>query len=219
LPETEAAFASVSDQEQQPLRIGWLTNAWKQISPAVQQPLAEARSVLEKSGAQVKDAALPEGPWEAAAGVVLGAEVASAFDEFIESGKISQLTDPEGRIGGYVNQQIAGADLVRANRIRRVAQKKMQGLFQNFDVVATASLPVLASKITANLDDELTFPDPLGGIGNFCGLPAVSIPCGFSGGLPIGLQFVGPALGEHQTLRAASLFQQHTDWHRRRPKL
>ena len=149
----------------------------------------------------------------------MGAEVASAFDEFIESGKIAQLTDPEGRIGGYVNQQIGGADMVRANRLRRIAQKKMRELFQNFDVVATASLPVLASKITANLDDELTFPDPLGGIGNFCGLPAASVPCGFSNGLPVGLQFVGPALGEHQVLRAAKLFQQYTDWHRQRPKL
>ena len=82
--------------------------------------------------------------------MVLGAEVASAFDEFIESGKIAQLTDPEGRIGGYVNQQIGGADVVRANRVRRIAQKKMRELFQNFDVVATASLPVLASKINAS---------------------------------------------------------------------
>ena len=223
LPQSEAAFPSITDQESdhQGLRIGWLTNAWKQISPAVQQPLTEARAVLERSGAQVeiKDVALPEGPWEAAAGVVLGAEVASAFDEFIESGKIAQLTDPEGRIGGYVNQQIGGADVVRANRVRRIAQKKMRELFQNLDVVATASLPVLASKITANLDDELTFPDPLGGIGNFCGLPAASVPCGFSNGLPVGLQFVGPALGEHQVLRAAKLFQQHTHWHRRGPKL
>src|SRR5438874_2481316 len=220
LPQSEAAFSTaITDQEQQALRIGWLSDAWKQISLAGQQPLTEARSALERSGAQIKDTTLPEGPWEAATGVVLGAEVASAFDDFIESGKISQLTDPEGRIGGYVNQQIGGADVIRANRVRRVAQKKMQELFTNFDVVATASLPVLASKITANLDDELTFPDPLGGLGNFCGLPAASVPCGFSNGLPVGLQFVGPALGEQHVLRAAKLFQQHTDWHRQRPKL
>ena len=53
---------------------------------------------------------------------------------------------------------------------------------------------------------------------NLAGLPALSMPCGFdSGGLPIGAQLIGPALGELAVLDAAHAFQQETDWHKRRP--
>ncbi|MGH9440480.1 MAG: amidase family protein, partial [Terriglobia bacterium] len=52
------------------------------------------------------------------------------------------------------------------------------------------------------------------------GLPAITIPCGFSAaGLPIGLQFAGPAWGEALVLRAAFAYEQATDWRRVRPKL
>jgi aspartyl-tRNA(Asn)/glutamyl-tRNA(Gln) amidotransferase subunit A len=99
-----------------------------------------------------------------------------------------------------------------------VLELKMAELFARFDVLATASLPVTATKLEANLDDELGFADPLGGIGNFCGLPAISVPCGVTDDkLPVGLQFVGPALGEAAVLRAARSFQQNTRWHKMRP--
>ena len=97
-------------------------------------------------------------------------------------------------------------------------QKKIDQLFDHFDVIAAASLPVTASPLTANLETDLDFSDPLGGIGNFCGLPAVSVPCGFdSRKLPVGIQFVGRALDDHKVIAAARLFQQHTDWHRKHP--
>jgi len=52
----------------------------------------------------------------------------------------------------------------------------MDEIFDHVDVLATASLPVTASKLDANLDLQLSFADPLGGIGNVCGLPAISVP-------------------------------------------
>jgi aspartyl-tRNA(Asn)/glutamyl-tRNA(Gln) amidotransferase subunit A len=166
----------------------------------------------------IKDTKLPEGPWEAAAGTVISVEGAAAFESLIESGRVAELNDPLGKIGAYVNQQIPASDYVRAVRIRAVLQKKIDELFERFDVIAAASLPVTASPLGANLETDLDFPDPLGGIGNFCGLPAVSVPCGFdSRKLPIGIQFVGRALDEHKVIAAARLFQQHTDWHRKRP--
>lgn len=200
------------------LRIGWLTNAWKTVAPGVQKRIDEAQQVVHGFAASFVETALPEGPWEAAAGLVISAECASAFDKLIESGGVTELSDPEGRLGGYINQQIAATDLVRANRIRRVLQLKMAELFARFDVLVAASLPVTATKLEANLDDELSFPDLLGGIGNFCGLPAISVPCGLADdNLPVGLQFVGPALGENAVLQAARAFQQATTWHKMRP--
>lgn len=216
----DAAFSYAASSSVRPLRIGWLSNAWKKIPADIEGVLNAAVNILKKNGAVVKDAKLPEGPWEAAAGTVISVEGAAAFEALIDSGRVSELNDPLGKVAAYVNQQIPASDYVRAVRIRTVLQKKIDGLFDRFDVIAAASLPVTASPLTANLETDLDFSDPLGGIGNFCGLPAVSVPCGFdSRKLPVGIQFVGRALDEHKVIAASRLFQQHTDWHRKRPPL
>jgi aspartyl-tRNA(Asn)/glutamyl-tRNA(Gln) amidotransferase subunit A len=219
LPASQAAF-SYSSRATKPMRIAWLTNQWKDYAPGVETAVRDAVDVLKKNGAHVQDAALPQGPWEPAAGVVISVEVASAFEQLIESGRVSELVDPLGKIGGYVSQQIDAADYLRAQRVRRVLQKKMDQLFADFDVLAAASLPVPATKVEANLEQELSFSDPLGGIGNMCGLPGISVPCGFTAEkLPVGLQFVGKPLDEQSVLAAANLFQKNTGWHKQHPAL
>src|SRR6516225_4073507 len=96
----------------------------------------------------------------------------------------------------------------------------MTEMFDSFDVLVAASQPVAATPLETNLETELSFPDPLGGIGNLCGLPAISVPCGFDNKkLPVGIQFVGRALDEDKVLAAARLFQRHSDWHRNRPPI
>jgi len=92
-------------------------------------------------------------------------------------------------------------------------------LFEKVDVLVTPSLPTSASPIDANLEEALSFPDPIGALGNMCGLPALSVPCGSSGGKPLGLQFVGRELDDGAVVHTARLFQQNTDWHRRQPPL
>ena len=80
------------------------------------------------------------------------------------------------------------------------------------------SLP--ATPLDFNLETGLSFPDPLGAIGNLCGLPALSVPCGFTEKhLPIGLQFVARAGDDFGVILAGRTFQSHTDWHRRHPRL
>ena len=55
---------------------------------------------------------------------------------------------------------------------------------------------------------------------NLAGLPGISVPCGFnSAGLPIGLQIIGKPFDEETILRVAHAFEQHTDYHRRKPPL
>ena len=198
------------------LRIGRLTNAWKDVDKEIASITDAAFAVLP----HVEDAALPEGPWEAAAGVTISVEGASAFESLIESGRVADLTDPLGKIGGYINMTIPGTDYERAQRLRAIINEKMNALFDKFDVIAAASLPIAATSMETNLETDLAFADPLGGIGNFCGLPAMSVPSGFtSKNLPIGIQFVGRVLDDSKVLAAARLFQSKTNWHRRHPAL
>ena len=201
-----------------PIRIGWLRNAWKDVPKDIESGTGKAIDLLKSSGASIEETDLPDGPWEAAANTVISVEAAAAFENLIESGRVADLADPLSRIGGYVNQQVPASDYARALRIRAVLQRRIDKLFDKFDVIAAASQPNSATTLETNLETDLSFPDPLGGIGNLCGLPAISVPCGFDGRkLPIGIQFVGRALDEARAIAAARLFQQHSDWHRQRP--
>ena len=222
LPIDKAAFtySPSMDLKARPLRIGWLTNAWKSMEPGVAKATEAAEKVLRKFVASVKDTALPTGPWEDAANIVVAAEGAAEFQTLIRSGRVSELSDPLGQIAGYVNEQHSGADYLRALRVREVLQEKMDALFETFDVLATAAMPVAATPLELNLESGLLFPDPLGAVGNLCGLPALSVPCGFTEKkLPVGLQFVARAGDDFGVIQAARTFQTHTEWHRRHPQL
>ena len=225
LPVADAAFSypatgGVAGGGKRSLRVGWLTNQWKKMDAGVESAVKAAVDVLKKNGFAFSDAELPDGKgaFGAAAGTIISVEGASAFESLIDSGRVSELVDDQGQLGGYINRQIPASDFLRAMRIRAIVQKKMEALFEKFDVLCAASLPVAATKLSDDLDKALDFSDPIGGIGNLCGLPAISVPCGFTEGkLPVGLQLIGAPLGEEAVLRAARTFQQHTDWHRRRP--
>jgi aspartyl-tRNA(Asn)/glutamyl-tRNA(Gln) amidotransferase subunit A len=203
-----------------PLRVGWLTNAWKTLDPAITKPYAAAEKVVRKYFATIRSASLPDGPFEDAANVIVAAECAASFRDLIRSGKVSDLTDPLGQIAGYVNEQYSAADYLCALSVREILQKKMEAIFDSFDVLVAAAQPIPASPLETNLETDLTFPDPLGAIGNLCGLPALSVPCGFTeNNLPVGLQFVGRAGDDLAVIQAARTFQLHTEWHRRHPKI
>ena len=129
---------------------------------------------------------------------MINVEAASAYSKLIESGGVAQLSDPLSRIGGYVAQTVDSQDYIRAQRIRRVLQQKMDVVFQQCDVLVAPSLPIPASTLDTNLETDLSFADPIGGIGNLCGLPALSVPCGFTkSGLPIGIQFLAQVLNDN----------------------
>jgi aspartyl-tRNA(Asn)/glutamyl-tRNA(Gln) amidotransferase subunit A len=222
LPLDKAAFtySPSVDLKSRALKIGWLTNAWKKMEPDVAKAVDAAEKVIKKSFPGVKNAKLPEGPFEDAANITLNVEGASSFRALIRSGRVSELADPLGQIAGYVNEQISGADYLQAQRIRDILQKKMEALFDSFDLLVTATQPVAAPPLDTNLEIGLDYNDPLGGIGNLCGLPALSVPCGFTEkNLPVGLQFMARAGDDIAVIQAARVYQQHTDWHRRHPKI
>ncbi len=233
LPQAQARFlaSSVERRMRKPLRIGWLSQPWRSDTAEVAAAISKAMDVMRKHGATVEETDLPEGPWEQTGGVTVQAEAATAFANLIRSGKVAELADPNDRIGGYVREEVRAADYLRAQRVRRILEKKMRELYSKFDVIAAPGTGGTAPPLHPHPEEEhrrrrafakrppeRSSPTT---VGNLCGLPAIAVPCGFSRkeGLPIGLQFMGPALGESSVLATAVLYQRHTDWHKRRPPI
>jgi aspartyl-tRNA(Asn)/glutamyl-tRNA(Gln) amidotransferase subunit A len=237
LPPNEAAFpykvarataahggaqpgASTLSPAPAPLRIGWAVNAWEKPAAGIATAARGAVDLLGRNGCIISELNLPASPCEAAAGTIVSVEGAAAFRKFIEQGRAIELADPLGRIGGYINAQLSASDYMTALQVRGIFQKRIDTIFDHVDVIAAPSLPVAATKIETNLETELSFSDPLGSIGNLCGLPAISVPCGFTAaGLPIGLLFLARARNDRAVVDAANLFQQHTQYHQQRPPL
>jgi len=218
LPESQAGFAY--NPPKTPLRVARIEKAWEKPDPEIASAFDDAVKVLDQAGVKTGSTALPEGPFEAAGGIIINVEAASAFSTLIDSGGVAQLSDPLSRVGGYVAQTVDSQDYLRAQRIRRVLQQKMDLIFRQHDVLIAPSLPIPASTLETNLETDLSFADPIGGIGNLCGLPVVSVPCGFTrSGLPIGIQFLAQVLNDSAAIEAAEMFQARTDWNRKHPVL
>jgi aspartyl-tRNA(Asn)/glutamyl-tRNA(Gln) amidotransferase subunit A len=101
---------------------------------------------------------------------------------------------------------------------------KFRELFGNIDILVAPARYGIATKVSEPLDAPSTRSRPsLNGLsalipaGNLAGLPALSIPCGFADGMPVGLQLVGPAFSENSLLALGCEFQRRTDWHKKRP--
>ena len=109
----------------------------------------------------------------------------------------------------------------KAQQVRTLIRREFEDAFQRFDVLATPTSPTTAFKIGEKLDDPLVMHanDVCTVPANIAGIPGLSMPCGFIEGLPVGLQLLGPHLGEPALLRAAYAYEQATDWHDRQPSL
>ena len=83
-----------------------------------------------------------------------------------------------------------------------------------------AQLHVGRARIDDDLYETLPYADPVGAIGNACGLPAIALPCGFGKDhMPVGFQIVGAPFDEATLLDLGELYQKRTDFHRERPPL
>jgi aspartyl-tRNA(Asn)/glutamyl-tRNA(Gln) amidotransferase subunit A len=109
---------------------------------------------------------------------------------------------------------------LQAQRVRRLISDDFARAFESVDLIAGPTTPTPAFPIGQKTGDPIAmYLNDIYTIGaNLAGLPALSIPCGFVGGSPAGMQLVAPPLGEAALLRAAYGFQKATDWHRRIPR-
>ena len=108
----------------------------------------------------------------------------------------------------------------KALRARRKIADDFAAAFETCDAIVTPTSPVPAFKFGERIGDPLQMylADILTVAPNLAGIPALSQPCGFTkAGLPIGLQIIGPALGEEICFRVGGAYESRTDWHKRLP--
>ncbi|MBZ5522752.1 MAG: amidase, partial [Acidobacteriia bacterium] len=94
LPEETARYAG-AEELKKPLKVGWITNQWKEkeIADEVRKAVADARQVLAQHPlVRVSDGTLPEGPWETAAGTIVSVEATAAFRDLIQPGHVAELS-------------------------------------------------------------------------------------------------------------------------------
>ncbi len=111
---------------------------------------------------------------------------------------------------------------LKAQQVRTLIKQDFDRAFADVDVVLSPTSPTTAFRIGEKVDDPLAMilTDIFTTSANLAGLCGISIPCGFdSDGLPIGLQLLGPSLGEDKILRTAYAYEQNTNWRLRRPGL
>ncbi|MBI4340009.1 MAG: Asp-tRNA(Asn)/Glu-tRNA(Gln) amidotransferase subunit GatA, partial [Chloroflexi bacterium] len=110
---------------------------------------------------------------------------------------------------------------LKALKVRTLIRREFEDAFQRYDVLLGLVSPTPAFRLGEKLDDpfQMYLSDVCTIPVNIAGLPGLSIPCGFAGGLPVGMQFIGPALGDATVLRAAHAYEQATEWHTRWPEL
>ncbi|MGC4046494.1 MAG: Asp-tRNA(Asn)/Glu-tRNA(Gln) amidotransferase subunit GatA [Armatimonas sp.] len=215
------------------------------LEPAVRAAIDGVVATLEKLGAVVGEATLPHTDYGLAAYyIVAPAEASSNLARYdgVRYGHRSQKmgghnelfeqTREEG-FGPEVKQRIligtyalsAGyydAFYLKAMQVRTKILQDFQTAFESFDVLITPTSPTTAFAIGEKSDDPLAMKlaDICTIPANLAGIPGLSQCCGFDEqGLPIGVQYLGPALSEATLLRVAHAYEQATDWHTRRPAL
>jgi aspartyl-tRNA(Asn)/glutamyl-tRNA(Gln) amidotransferase subunit A len=187
--------------------------------PGAAEAFLAAQALLATAGALVEPAALPELPYEEIASILLEAEAANAFEELVSSGRTRELSDPSHRTRTPAEYapRATSADYVRASRLRAEVQRALARFFERHDLLLAPNLPFAPPRVEEPLGPLFALRDPLGAAGNLAGLPAVALPMGFSGGLPLSLQLVAPPLEEARLLAAAMAFQARTSHHLQRP--
>lgn len=208
------------------VKIGYAAADFDQwADPDARADFAKSLDTIRSLGGQLVPVKLPDLPYAAIASTIIAVEGASVFEGLVQSGQVDQLADRKQAAGLRAGLEIPAKDYLRAMRLRTLVQEAFHEVFTQADVLLTPTRPGGAPKISQPLgaspydragpeDRGLTQHIPAG---NLAGLPALSMPCGFAAGMPIGLSVIGPPFSENTLLAIGREFQKATDWHRRRP--
>ena len=209
------------------------------VESGVRQAVEAAIATLKEQGAEVGECSLPHTKYGIAAYYIIAPAECSAnlarYDGikygFADRGDAEDLIDFVSKtrahgFGAEVKRRIMlgtyalssgyyDAYYLQAEKMRTLIKQDFDTAFERFDVLVSPTSPTVAFKIGAKtadpyamyLNDVFTIP------ANLAGIPGLSIPCGLSEGLPVGLQLLAPSFEEARLLRIADAFQRVTDFH------
>ena len=230
---------------QEPIRLGVPEEYFvDEMEPGVREAVNVAIDTLAGLGAEVETVSLPTTKYALACYYIIAPSECSAnlsrydgvkygysYQETANMWEAMEKTRQFG-FGAEVKRRImlgtyalsAGyydAYYLKAQQVRTLIRQDFSRVFGEVDALVTPTSPVVAFPLgdkTADpvqmyLIDVCTLPV------NIAGLPSISVPCGFSQGLPVGMQLIGPHLSEETLLRIAHSYQQATEWHLKNPEL
>ncbi len=219
------------------------------LNPEVRKAMLEAIEVFKKCGASVKEVPLPHTEYAVATYYILAtAEASSNLARFdgVQYGLRAQPTSTRkspivdmyeetrgqgfGReakrrimLGTYaLSSGYYDAYYLRGQKVRTLIKNDFDKVFSEMDAILTPTAPTTAFKIGEKSSDPLSMylSDIYTISANLAGIPAISIPCGFSKNkLPIGLQILAKPFAEETIFRIAYAYEQHTSWHQQRASL
>jgi len=211
----------------------------------VQKALSEAIGLYKKLGAEIIEINMPHLDYAIAAYYVVATAEASSnlarydgvhyghrsdkAENYIEVYSKSRAEafgkEVKRRImlGTYaLSSGYYDAYYLKALKVRNLIRADFTSAFEKCDCIMMPVSPTTAFKIGEKIDDPLTMylSDIYTIAVNLAGVPGISVPCGFDrNNLPIGLQILAPAFGEEKLLRIARMFENQTDWHKKKPPI
>ncbi len=204
------------------LNVGYAIEDFEESVPfAARAPLKRALEEIMSLGVRMKRVMLPQLPIDAMHRIILKAEGSAVFHDLIHGSRLAKLADRRQQAGLIAGLYVSAKDYLNAMRIRHLLQEEFARIFSKVDVIIAPTRAVPAPTINEPLDPEFRpVPRAGGGItlllaGNLAGLPALSVPCGFTKThLPLGVQLVGRPFEEGALISLGMVYQAITNWHR-----
>lgn len=212
-------YVALLEEKFLPLRIGLPKKFFfEDLDAEVASAINHALAGLAAMGAEIRDLELSV-PTDRS---LQSAESYAFHAEFVA--RSPELYQPETLRRIRTGQNVSPDVLLRCRSDLEQARRDIAAVFANVDVLVTPTTPIPAPAIAElKQNPDLLRPRELLLLRNtrpinVWGLPAISIPCGFTeAGLPIGLQIIGPHWGEARILQVANAYEQATAWHKREP--
>ena len=179
---------------------------------------------MRRLGARTRRIRLPSFEAGGAAALAIISAEAMAWHESFLKTRAAEY-DPKVRERLLAGEQMSALDYLKAQAMRETLAQAFREAFRQVDLVVIPTEPIAAPRCGAETVEVNGIAEPVRSAltrltrpVNLVGLPAISLPCGFtSSGLPVGMQLIGRSFDEATVLRVGHGYEQATDWHRRRP--
>ena len=208
-----------SDLSSRRFRLGVLEGVADNVDDATRSNFERALDALGEVS-DIEEVQFSDLPHEEILQMILFGEASSAFEEIVDSGMLAELTAPEDRFGCYPRVAVLAKDYIKAMRLRKLMAENADEIMSPYDALVAPSRSGIAPPLGQEFRSATLHSgkDTMMAVGNVAGLPAISVPSGFSvEGLPTGIKFMGRAYEENAILAVARAYQSLTDWHERHP--